>query len=114
MPSYEFFCLCGRRMTTTTREAPRCPGDGLLMRREWNSFAHHRRDMQAHFNHSVGKVISNDAQFRSELHRKADLQSERLGFEHRYEPVDIRDKEACGVTQDGADAVAKRYGKDLL
>jgi hypothetical protein len=113
MPSYLYVCMCGRQLTTGSREPPRCPGDGLTMRREWNTFAHHRTDMQAHYNHSVGKVISNQAQFRSELHRKGDEMSERLGFAHQYEPVDIRDKEACGVTDDGADQIAKRYGKAL-
>jgi hypothetical protein len=84
-----------------------------MMSRVWDFAGVHRRGFEPHFNNSVGTVIHNSAQFRSELHRKGDQMSERMGFAHHYEPVDIQDKEACGVTDDGAEQIAKRYGKAL-
>lgn len=81
------------------------------MNRVWSFQGVWRRGFEPHFNNSVGTVVHNQAQFKSELHRKGDEMSERMGFAHQYEPVDIRDKEACGVDDAGADAIEKRYGK---
>lgn len=109
MASFEYKCLCGRRVTTRDRKPPRCPGDGITMTREWNTFAVARKPViGSHYNHSVGSVIHSDRQFRSELARKSDEASERLGFEHNFQPVDVRDREACGVTDEGLDRVESR------
>jgi hypothetical protein len=109
MAQIEWKCLCGRRVTTRDRTPPRCPGDGITMTREWNTFAVARKPFtESHFNHSVGSVIHSDRQFRSELARKSDEMSERQGFEANFQPVDVRDKAACGVTDEGLDRVESR------
>lgn len=64
--------------------------------------------MQPHFNASVGKPISSAAQFRSELSRASDEQSERTGMDHHYVPVDLADRKALGVTDEGLDNTARR------
>lgn len=51
----------------------------------------HKPAMPEHYNHAVGKPISNPAQFRSELSRASDEATARTGMEHRFAPIDIRD-----------------------
>lgn len=63
--------------------------------------------MQPHFNVSLGKPISSNAQFRSELTRKSDEMSAITGAEHRFVPVDLNDKKALGVTDEGLDTTAR-------
>lgn len=53
-----------------------------------------------HFNNAVGAVVRNKAEFVSELHRRSDQMSERMGFEVDYQPVPAG--EAPGVDLDGA------------
>lgn len=64
--------------------------------------------MQPHWNAAVGRPISSDAQFRSELSRKSDELSERTGADHKFVPVDMNDKKALGVTDEGLDTTARR------
>lgn len=64
--------------------------------------------MQEHWNASVNKPIRSDAQFRSELSRASDEMSERTGTDHKFVPIDMGDKSACGVTDEGLDETAKR------
>jgi hypothetical protein len=73
--------------------------------------------MHEHFNHAVGKPISDMKQFRDELRRKSDLASEQTGIEHRYAPIDMNDRETLGVTGDGIDEsnrLRERRGEPLL
>lgn len=63
--------------------------------------------MQPHFNPTVGKPISSERQFRDELRRQSDIASENTGTEHRYVPVDLDDKKALGVTDEGLDKTAR-------
>lgn len=88
--------------------------------RQVRIFSHARikssRDIPTHFNESLGRPISSQREFVSELHRKSDEMSERLGMDHKYEPLDWRDREAFGVTDEGTDEklheIAKRRGKE--
>lgn len=58
-----------------------------------------------HYNQSVGKVISNDAEFKSELSRQSDELSERNQFPVDFKPIDHREaKEHLGVTDEGMDS----------
>lgn len=83
-----------------------CPLCGGLLRRAAGlpAFKH---GMEEHFNVAVGRPIHSDAQFRSELARKSDQMSEQTGMDHRYVPVDMRDRAANGVTDEGLDTTAK-------
>lgn len=64
--------------------------------------------MPEHFAHSVGKVVRGRKHFREELQRASDAATARTGVPHRFEPVDLRDREALGVTDEGLDATARR------
>ena len=87
-----------------SNHCPLC--EGVLWRAA--SMPAFKHGMEEHFNVAVGRPIRTDAQFRSELSRKSDEISERTGTDHKFAPIDIGDKEACGVTDEGLDATAKR------
>lgn len=97
--------MCGRQRETRDREPPHCDC-GLLMRRQWNTFAIQRASsIQPHFNRSAGAYVSSMAQLKNEFSRQSDEMSERMGFHVDYQPVDPHDlkhsKEAFGVTDEG-------------
>ena len=76
-----------------------CPG----VYQQVLSFSY-RPSLREHYNPTVGQHISTSAQFRSELTRASDIQSERTGIAHNYQPVDIDDPQSLGVTGEGLDA----------
>jgi len=106
MPVYEF----------------RCPNCGAAVTRHWSihddtdrdlynsgavactecSHGHLRRRftfapapvMHEHWNHSVGKPVSSMRQFKDDLARASERQSEVTGMEHRYVPVDMSEVKA--------------------
>jgi hypothetical protein len=130
MPVYEFRCpTCGNATYTTDREqnlSCRLCSPGKAMKRVWG-FSFHR-PFQAGFNPTFGKPISNRAQLEAELSKASDIASaprivhdhdgqphEVPGIPTRLVPVDVRDKEALGVTEQGLDSTynhLKRIGND--
>ncbi len=64
--------------------------------------------MHEHFDHTVGKVISDRRQFVSELKRKSEEATERTGIPHNYVPVDLSDRESLNVTEEGMDSTLRR------
>lgn len=64
--------------------------------------------LQPHFNHATNTYISSDTAFRNELRRQSDEMSERLNLPVNYQPVDMRDKEALGVTEEGLESTYNR------
>lgn len=87
-----------------SRSCPLC--GGILWRAA--SMPAFKRPMQEHWNAAVNKPIRSDAQFRSELSRASDEQSERTGTDHKFVPIDMGDKAACGATDEGLDETRKR------
>lgn len=67
-----------------------------------------QRPMQEHFNHTVGQPISDPKQFARALSRKGEEYTERTGIETNYQPIDLQDRSALGVTDAGLDATRKR------
>ena len=57
MSRFEWTCMCGRRRETRDREVPHCDC-GLLMRREWNSFALQRVTSQGAGGTTVSPTIA--------------------------------------------------------
>lgn len=101
MPLYEFKCKgCGATAVSQRREVSDhfCSCGGEYKRIFSFSIA---RPMQEHFNAAVGKPISSHRQFRDELARKSDQESERLNMTVNLQPVDLADKESLGVTDEG-------------
>lgn len=79
------------------------------MRRDYSSIAV-SKSFKPHFNHSVGKYVRNNAEFRSELSRASDRASERTGIDHNYKPIDAGDRP--GVTSEGLYETEKRKRDD--
>jgi hypothetical protein len=51
----------------------------------------------------VGRYVSGNRDFSEALKEKSAEASERLGMEHNFQPVDIGDRKALGVTDEGLD-----------
>jgi len=64
--------------------------------------------MHEHYNHTVGKPISDPKQFKEELKRSSERESERTGRTVNYVPVDLNDKESLRVTDEGMDRTMRR------
>lgn len=77
---------------------------------------------QPHFNPSLGLAVNSQSQFESELSRASEAASQPAivydanGGEHHverpvhnFQPVDMHDKQALGVTNDGLDATYDRW-----
>lgn len=60
--------------------------------------------MHAHFNSTTGTIVSDPRQFQQDLNRKAESVEEQTGLKVTYAPVDLHDKTALGVTDEGLDA----------
>lgn len=69
------------------------------------------KSMEEHWNPTVGKPISNMGQMRSELSRKSDEMAERLRMPVNYQPVDLREKDALGVTDEGIHVYDRSYAR---
>lgn len=62
-----------------------------------------------HYNHSVGRYVRTEAEFRSALSQASDDMSARTNIDHSYVPVEAGDREAMGVTDAGMDASRKAH-----
>lgn len=61
------------------------------------------KPFQPHYNTSIGRYVTSQHQFDSELRRLSDAQSERTGIYHNYVSHEARDADAFGITEDGMD-----------
>lgn len=68
-----------------------------------------KKAMPEHYNHTTDSFVRGEADFISDLHRKSDEMSARMGFDVAYEPVDGNDKDALGVTDDGLEETERRH-----
>lgn len=86
-----------------------CHAEGLILTRMQRvaSFSY-KRSMPEHYNHTTNTVVKSENHYKSELSRLSDIQSERTGQYHNYQPVDPTDKAGLGVTDEGMDATRKR------
>lgn len=71
------------------------------------SFYFHR-PMQEHFNHSLGRPVSGERDYKEGLKRASEAASIRTGLDTNYQPVDMTDTKSLGVTEEGLDATNKR------
>lgn len=67
-----------------------------------------RRPMQEHYNLATGSWEDSERGIREKLKAASDAASIRTGINHNFVPIDLRDKEACGVDDEGLDATYKR------
>jgi predicted nucleic acid-binding Zn ribbon protein len=66
-----------------------------------------KRGMREHFNPTVGSYVSGERQFKDGLKRASESASIQTGTEHDYQPVDLRDMDALGVTDEGLEHTRK-------
>ena len=112
MPVYLYRCReCGvhgekwqRHTEEPLVDCPECDADAL---KRVYSFAM-KAIMHEHFDPTVGKVISDPRQFKEELSRASEKESERTGRNVNYVPVDLSDKESLRVTDEGLDSTMRR------
>ena len=113
---FEYKCPeCGHRVISHVRgdrleaDCDHCDPDGPVPRVFRRVFSVSvQRPMQEHFNHTVGKPISDPKQFARELRLKGEQYTAETGIPTNYQPVDMRDKEALGVTDAGLDETRRR------
>lgn len=99
MPWYEY----KNRKTGETRlsqqRADRMVFDGQEFNRVWGF--QQAPMIHEHLNPSTGTVVSSRRGFKDDLKRLSDERSERTGISHNFVEVDITDKKALGVTDEG-------------
>lgn len=72
-------------------------------------------DTPEHFNHSVGRYVSNERELRDAIKRQSDEASERNGIEANLEfltRADMADPTAHGVTDEGLES-SRREWRDM-
>lgn len=92
MPFYEHVCSAcsGLTFTSPNIREDNCPLGHRQVKRVYGFQAFHKT-VGEHFNHSVGKYVSNTRELKDELKRGAEKQSEDLGMDHNYVMADMRD-----------------------
>jgi hypothetical protein len=100
---YEYRCMkCGAVEISEAR-ADRIAGMGCCgsVGKRVYSFSFHRPAFDTHFNHATGKVVANKSEFADALKQKSEEAEARTGIPANYVPIDYRDKDALGVTDEG-------------
>jgi hypothetical protein len=99
MPWYEYRDPDTGDTRLSQTRANRLEFNGKLYKRKF-SF-HPASVMHQHFNTSTGTVVSSQRQFDDDLKRLSEERTEATGIPHNYVNVDIMDKDALGVTDEG-------------
>jgi putative FmdB family regulatory protein len=104
MPVFEYICdSCGHRTESMTRgDIHHCQNCGLQARRRFSFQI--AASFQSHYNVAVGKYVTNRTEFEDGLKVASEEQTVKLGMEVNYAPIDMQDREACGVSEEGAAA----------
>lgn len=89
---YSYRCQCGEVLSTSRHPTIVCSA-GHIARRVFSFYSPPpKTQFQPHFNHSVGEFVQSKRDFLDKLNRKADIQTEALGYEQKYsmiEPGDV-------------------------
>lgn len=103
MPMYEFKCKqCRLVYTLMSRTDPKCPRCNAKEAARVFSF-NPLTSFQPHYNISVGKWVNSEREFKDALKVASANATLRTGIEHNFVPVDARDREAVGATDEGMD-----------
>jgi hypothetical protein len=71
--------------------------------------------MPEHFNNATGQYVTNERAFGDQLKLKSEEMSARTGMEHNYQPIDITDMKALGVTDEGLEHTQRvHYNQGLI
>lgn len=92
MRFYDYKCrACGGKRTELATDLCLTCQCGGLFKRDYSSTHISTAIFHGHFNHSVGRYVSSDADFRSALSEASDKESARTGVDHSYKPIDPRE-----------------------
>jgi predicted nucleic acid-binding Zn ribbon protein len=64
-----------------------------------------------HFNRSAGEYVTGERQLRDAFKRQSEAATIRTGIEHNFVPIDLADKKALGVTDEGLSETYDRRTK---
>lgn len=98
---------CGQTLDKVNDRTPSPCSCGGILRRDY-SFSF-KMPMEDHFNHAVGKYVSSERKLKDEFKAASDAASEQTGTEHRFVPVDPRDRTGLKVTDEGLDTQTKAW-----
>ena len=112
---YEYAChFCGRTISRQSRgDYAICHHCGQPARRIW-SFRLQSSPDQEHFNYSAGRWVSNKRELTDHAKRKSEEATLRTGILHDFQPIDHADKEALGVTAEGAKEIAAHHSPNYV
>jgi hypothetical protein len=112
---YEYSCdFCGRSTTRQSRaDITICHSCGQPARRIW-AFRLQSSPDQEHYNVSAGRWVSNRRQLIDHAKRQSDLATQRTGIPHDFVPIDHADKAALGVTEEGAETIARHHSPSYV
>lgn len=99
MPWYEYKNRQTGEVRLSQERADRLEFDGVMFNRVWGF--QQAPMMHEHFNTSTGTVVSSRRGFQDDLKRLSEERTERTGIHHNFVEVDITDKKALGVTDEG-------------
>lgn len=99
MPIYSYICdSCGLESEILIRSdhAP-CTGCGANARRRF-SFRMGPPSFTGHYNVAAGRYVESEGDLRSAFAEASEEQSKLTGVPVDIQPVDMRDRAACGIT----------------
>ena len=117
MPNYTYRCLqCGReRVEYHTFEdsdvCVPCLHCLVYMRKVLGVNVIHT-SIEPHYNSSVGAYVTSMSDLSDRMKIASDAATERTGIPHDFRPVDPRDTEKLGVTEEGLDATMAAQVRD--
>ena len=99
MPTYSYLCDgCGHETETQRRgDTHRCGNCGASAKRRW-SFRQGPPAFEGHFNVAAGRYVSSERELRDTFKAASEEQTRLTGALVDIQPVDYRDKDACGIT----------------
>lgn len=111
MPIYEFHCdSCGHRTESMTRgDIHHCGNCGCQARRRFSFRV--ASSFQSHYNQAVGAFVTNQTDFEDRLKIASEVETQRTGIYANYEPVDMSDPAACGLSPEDVAEVTEARAK---
>lgn len=116
MPTYEYRCVNDYHPPTVYqwsfadfdafRHNVECPICGKPATQVISPPSFHR-GIDGHFNTSLGSYVSGRREYEDGLKRASESATLKTGITHDFRPVDLRDKDRLGVTDEGLDSTRR-------
>ena len=112
MPLYGYLCpACGRETESMQRgDSLRCTNCGASARRSWR-FRPGPPAFDGHFNVAAGHYVSSERELRDSFRKASEEQSKLTGNTVDIQPIDYRDRDACGITDADVDRLKEEKAK---